>query len=122
MKTPETDFDRDLAAQKLDAEAREAEAKLKAIQAQVALRKAQTETDELTRLTAAKERVRTHIADLKKTAPANYASAKSSIEREINDLKANIQRASEKHGAKSPTSSDDPARRFDKKFDDESRH
>jgi hypothetical protein len=122
MKTPETDFDRDLAAQKLDAEAREVEAKLRAIQAQVNLRKAQAETDEITRLAAAKDRVKTHIADFKKAAPANYAAAKSSIELEINDLKANIQRASEKYGAKSPASSNEAERRFDRKSDDESRY
>lgn len=114
MTTPETDWDRDLATQKLDAEAREAEAKLKAIQAQVELRKAQAEKDEISRLAAAKERVKTHIADLKKTAPANYAAAKSSIEREMKDLQANIQRASDKFGAKAQATLDDTARRFDK--------
>ena len=123
MKTPETDFDRDLAARKLDAEANEAEATLNAIQAQLALRKAQVDTDEITHLAAAKDRVKSHIADLKKTAPTNYEAAKSSIEREMKDLHVNIQRAGEKFGAKVRSDSADTARRVDKPVNrDESRY
>ena len=123
MKTPETDIDRDLAARKLDAEANEAEATLNAIQAQLALRKAQVQTDEITHLAAAKDRVKSHIADLKKTAPANYAAAKSSIDREMTDLHVNIQRAGEKFGAKVRSASADAARRVDKAVDpDENRY
>jgi hypothetical protein len=99
MTTPQTQRENDLVAAKFEAEVREADARLKALQAQAEARKAKAEMDEISGLAAAKERVKKNIADLKQQAAADYAATKREVEKEIKDLQADIQRVNERFTA-----------------------
>ncbi len=99
MTTPQIDKEKDRFAEKLDAEVREAEARLKALVAQAEAGKARADMDEISGLTAAKERVKRDIADLKQKAAADYATAKRSVEKSVKELQVDIQRVSEKYTA-----------------------
>jgi len=97
MTTPQVEKERDLLAAKFDAEVREADARLKALQAQAEARKARADMDEISGLAAAKERVKKEVADLKQKAASDYAAAKSAVEKEIKDLQTDIQRVNERY-------------------------
>jgi hypothetical protein len=99
MTTPRVEKEKDLLAAKFDAEVREADARLKVLQAQAEARKARGDMDEISGLAAAKERVKREVADLKQKAAADYAAAKSAVEKEIKDLQADIQRVNERYTA-----------------------
>ena len=89
----------ELVAEKLDAEFRETEAKLQAVKAKAEARKAKADMDEISGLTAIKERVKNDIADLKQQAKTNQAAAKASAEQGLKDLQAKIQRANDRYEA-----------------------
>jgi hypothetical protein len=99
MTAPQVERDKDLLAARFDAEVREADAKLRVLQAQAEARKARADMDEISGLTAARERVKQDVANLKQKAAADYAAAKSTVEREIKDLQADIQRVSDRYTA-----------------------
>ena len=99
MTTPQTERENDLVAAKFEAEVRKADARLKVLQAQAEARNARAEMDEISGLTAAKERVKKNIADLKQQAAADYAATKREVEKEIKDLQADIQRVNERFTA-----------------------
>lgn len=99
MTTPQVEKERDLLAARLDAEVREADARLKVLQTQAEARKARADMDEISGLAAAKERAKKGVADLKQKAAADYAAAKSAVEQEIKDLQADIQRVNERYTA-----------------------
>jgi len=90
---------RDLLAARFDAEVREADGKLKVLQAQAEARKARADMEEISGLAAARERVKQDVADLKQKAAADYAATKSAVEKEIKDLQADIQRVSDRYTA-----------------------
>jgi phage shock protein A len=98
-QTPQAERATDYTAQKLDAEVREAEGRLQAMQARAEARKAKAEMDEISGLTAAKERVKKEVASLKQQAAADYAATKHMVEQDIKALQADIQRVSEKYTA-----------------------
>jgi len=104
----------ELAAEKLDAEFREAEAKLQVLQAKAEAKKAKADMDEISGLSAAKDRVKKNIADLKQRASANYAEARKSAEHDLKDLQAKIQRVSDRYGAWDEARE----RRFDARLDE----
>jgi len=89
----------ELLAEKLDAEFREAEARLQLLQAKAEARNAKADMDEISGLTAAKDRVKKNIADLKQKASANYAAARDSAEQGLRELQAKIQRADDRYAA-----------------------
>jgi hypothetical protein len=89
----------DLGAQKLDAEFREAEAKLQVLQATAEARKAKVEMDEISGLAAAKERVKKDIADMKQQTAANFNAAKLNAQQGLEELQAKIQRANDRFSA-----------------------
>src|SRR5688572_15153192 len=99
MTSPQTQRENDLVAAKFEAEVREADARLKALQAQAEAGKAKADMDEISGLAAAKERVKKNIADLKQQAAADYAATKREVEKEIKDLQADIQRVDERFTA-----------------------
>ena len=99
MTTPQVEQEKDLLAAKFDAEVREADARLKVLQAQAEARTARADMDEISGLTAAKERVKKEVADLKQKAAADYATAKHAVEKEIKDLQADIERVNERYTA-----------------------
>jgi len=91
--------EKNLAAQKLDAEVREAEARLEVLQAQAEVRKATEDLDRISGLTAAKERVKKTVAEFKQFAAEDYAATKRDAEKAVNALKAEVQHISERYTA-----------------------
>ena len=87
----------DRAAQRLDAEFTEAEAKLQVLQAKAEARKAKADMDEISGLAAAKERVKKDIADMKQQTTTNVSTAKQNAEKGLKDLQAKIQRVSDRY-------------------------
>lgn len=96
MTTPQTPRENDLVTAKFEAEVREADARLKVLQAQAKAGKAKADMDEISGLTAAKDRVKKNIAGLKQQAATDYAATKREVEKEIKDLQADIQRVNER--------------------------
>lgn len=99
MTAPQVEKEKDLLAAKFDAEVKEADARLKVLQAQAEARKARADMDEISGLAVAKEHVKKDVGDLKQKAAADYAIAKSTVEKEIKDLQADIQRVDERYTA-----------------------
>lgn len=97
MTTPQQGHEKSLAAEKMEAEVREAEARLKVLQAQAEARKAKEEMDEISGLTARKERVKRDIANMKQQAAADYAATKRTVEHGIKELQTEIERVSERN-------------------------
>jgi hypothetical protein len=97
--TPQVEKEKSLTAEKLEAEVREAEARLKVLRAQAEGRKAKADMDEISGLTAAKERVQKEIADMKQQAAADYAADKRAVEQHIKELQVNIQRVHDRYTA-----------------------
>jgi hypothetical protein len=88
-----------LAAEKLDAEFREAEAKLKILQAKAEAKKAKADMDEISGLAATREQVKKNIADMKQQASTNFTAAKQSAEQGLRELQVKIQRVNEHYSA-----------------------
>ena len=89
--------ERDLAAQRFEAEVKEAEAKLKMMQAQAEARKARAEMDEISGLTATKEQVKKDIAKFKERTTADYSIAKGALQEEVKRFQADISRVADKY-------------------------
>lgn len=89
----------ELLADKLDAQFREAEAQLKVLQAKAEARKAKSDMDEISGITAAKERVKKDIADMKQHAATVSTAAKQNAEQGLKELQAKIQRANDRFSA-----------------------
>ncbi|HSL70488.1 MAG TPA: hypothetical protein VK864_09615 [Longimicrobiales bacterium] len=90
---------KDFVAEKYDAQFREADAKLDALQAQAEARHAQEDMDEISGLRAAKERARQKLAELKVSASENYESTKRAVEHAVNDLEVGISKVSERYSS-----------------------
>ena len=89
----------ELVAEKLDAEFREAEAKLQAVKAKAESRKAKADMDEISGLTAFKDRVKKEITDLQQRAAKDQASARKAAEQGLRELQAKIQRVNDRYEA-----------------------
>lgn len=96
MTTRQAQPEKDLVAAKFDAELREADARLKVLEAQARATKAKTDMDEISGLAAARERVKKNLADLRQQAAADYAATKRAVEKEIRELQAGIERVDER--------------------------
>ena len=99
MTTQQGQPEKDLVTAKFEAEVREADAKLKVLQAHAKARKARADMDEISGLAAARDRVKRDVADLKQKASADFAAAKGAVEREIKDLQVDIQRVNDRYTA-----------------------
>jgi hypothetical protein len=99
MTTPIAEKERELFAKKLDAEVREADARLKFYNAEAEARNAKAEIDELSGLTTAKERVKKDLTELKQHVETEYEVAKKAVKEEMTELQAGIQRFSERYAA-----------------------
>ena len=88
-----------LAIEKFEAEVREAEGRLKLLEAQAEARKAKADMDEISGLSAAKEQVRKEIADMKQRAASDYSNTKQTVEKHIKELQVNIQRVHDRYSA-----------------------
>ena len=91
--------EKDLVAEKFEAEVKEVDARLKVLQAQAEARKAKADMDEISGLAAAKERAKKNIADMKRKAAADRAAAKQEVEKSIAELQAGVQRVNERYSA-----------------------
>ena len=114
MTTSQTD----LTAEKLDAEFREAEAKLQVLRARVEARKAKADMDEISGLTEARDRVKKEIADMKRQAASDYKAARLNAEKALKELQVRIQRASDRYAAWDEARE----RRFDARLDEAEAH
>jgi hypothetical protein len=90
---------RNLAADRFEAEVKEAEARLKVLQAQAEARDAKRDMDEISGLAAAKERVKKELTAMKRQASADYATAKRAVEQNLATLQADIKRISDRYTA-----------------------
>ena len=99
MTTPHRTQERNLAAEKFEAEVREAEARLQVLAAQAKARNAKADMDEISGLTAFKDRVKREIADMKQEAASDYSFAKQTLEKNIKQLQGDIERANERYSA-----------------------
>ena len=88
---------RNLEAERLDAQLREAAAQLDVLQAQAEARKAKDEMDEISGLRAAQERARKDLAGLKRQTAGSAAAARRKVEGAVHDLEAGIERARERY-------------------------
>lgn len=88
-----------LAIEKFEAEIREAEGRLKVLEARAEARKAKADMDEISGLSAAKEQVRKEIADMKQRAASDYSNTKQTVEKHIKELQVNIQRVHDRYSA-----------------------
>src|SRR6476620_5239273 len=91
--------DKDLVAEKFEAEVREADARLHVLKAQAEARMAKADMDEISGLAAAKERAKKNIADMKQQATADRAAAKQELEQSIKELQVGIERVNERYTA-----------------------
>jgi hypothetical protein len=85
-----------LAGEKLDAQAREAEARIDLLQAQAETRKTREELVEITGLRGAGERIRQKLADLKEAAADKLGEARHAAEEALQDLEVKIDRVSDR--------------------------
>lgn len=97
--TTQTEKQRNLAAEKLEAEVREAEARLKVLEAQAKARDAKKDMDEISGLSAAKERTRARVAELKRLAAEDYQATKEELEKDVEAIKAGLKRLGERYQA-----------------------
>ena len=97
--TTELKHAKDLVVEKLQGEMREAEAQLKVLHARIEARNAKEDMDQISGVTAAKERVKKQIAEMQRQAGENYAAQKREAEEGIQALKADLQRISERYTA-----------------------
>ncbi len=88
-----------LSAEKLQAGVGEAEARLKVLQAEAEARKAKADMDEISGITAAKERVKRTLADMKEKGSTEHLAAKQEAEQGLKDLQAKLQRLSDRYWA-----------------------
>jgi len=98
MTTPVTK-ERDLLAQQFDAEVREAEARLKVMQAEAEQRKARQEMDEISGLAATKEQLKRDIAKFRERTAADYSIAKGALQDDVKKFQADITRVHDKYTA-----------------------
>jgi hypothetical protein len=97
--TTQVQNEKNLAAEKLEAEIREAEARLKVLQAQTEARRAKEDMDQISGLTIAKERVKKQVAEMKRQAGEDYAASKREAEEGIKTIKSDLQRISQRYTA-----------------------
>ena len=90
--------DRDPGTEKLDAQFREADARLDVLKAQAEARKAAAEMEAISGLRAARERARQQLADLKQTTSKNLEASRRVVEGALHDLQVGIDRISERYG------------------------
>lgn len=88
----------ELATEKLDAEFREAEAKLAVLEAETKSRKAKAEMAEIFDLNGTKDRARQKLAEMKLQASENVEAARHEVESLLHDLEAGIKRVAERVG------------------------
>ena len=96
MTTKQGQAGKDLVAAKFEAEVREADARLKVLQAQAEAKKARADMDEISGLASARDRVKKNLADLRHEAAADYAATKRGVEKDIRELQAGIERVNER--------------------------
>src|SRR5688572_16780291 len=97
--TTRTEKERDLVAERLDAQIDEAEARLKIIRARAESREAAADVKRISGLTAVTERVKKNLAGMKQQAAANYATARQAVEEEVATLRADVQQVGDRYTA-----------------------
>lgn len=96
MPMTQGDTKRNLALEKLEAEVREAEARLKVLQADATARQARADMDEISGLTAIQARIAGQIAELKHAAAQDYARTQADVKKATEKLQAAITRLDER--------------------------
>jgi phage shock protein A len=97
--TTHVEKQKNLTAEKLEAEVREADAQLAVLEARAKARDAKKDMDEISGLTAAKERVSQRLAELKRLAADEHRAAKQALEEDVEALKAGLQRVAGRYAA-----------------------
>ncbi|HEY7364908.1 MAG TPA: hypothetical protein VIE37_12450 [Methylomirabilota bacterium] len=90
---------RDLAAEKLDAELRESEAKLEVFEAQAKAKKAKEQMAEISGLNVTRERIRRKLSELKQNAAEEIDAERFEVETLLRDLKVGIERLAQRYFA-----------------------
>jgi hypothetical protein len=85
--------------QKLDAELREADARLSMLKSQANARHAKDEMDEITGLSAARDRASQKLADLKRQGTQSLDNARREVSGALHDLQVRIELASDRYSA-----------------------
>ena len=85
--------------EKLDAQFREAVARLDVLEAQGKQREAKGDMDEISGLRAARERAKQKLADMKQQASANLEATRREAESAVREFEAGIQRVNERYSA-----------------------
>ena len=91
--------DQNLTDQKLDAELREADARLSMLRSQAHARHAKDEMDEITGLSAARDRADQKLADLKRQGSQSLDDARREVSGALHDLQVRIELASDRYSA-----------------------
>jgi hypothetical protein len=86
-----------LVAEKLDAQAREAEARIDLLQAQAEARQTKEEMAEISGLRDAGERIRQKLAEMKVTAAEKLDEARHAAEEALHDLETRIDQVSDRY-------------------------
>jgi hypothetical protein len=90
---------KNLVAERFEAEVREAESRLKVLQAQAEARQAKRDMDEISGLATAKERVKRDVAAMKRQASDDYAAAQGAVEQGLATLQADITRLNQRYAS-----------------------
>lgn len=88
-----------LEAERLEAQFREADARLEVLAAQAEARNAKAEMDEISGLRAARDRIRQDIAELKQLSANKAAAARRKVEAALDNLRAGIEQAKQRYQA-----------------------
>lgn len=91
--------ERDLAAERLDAQLRAAVARVRELRSAAEERRAQDEMSEISGLDAFSEKARQRLAELKQNLSENFTETKRATEKAIDDLEVRIERVSERYAA-----------------------
>lgn len=92
MTVTRGDTTKDLALERFEAEVREAEARLRVLEADAKARQARADLEEISGLTAIQTRINRQIAELKHAAAQDYAQTKADVKDSVEKLQAAIKR------------------------------
>jgi hypothetical protein len=90
---------KDLVADKLDAQFREADARLDALEAQARARRAKEEMAEIAGLRTVRESARQKLASMKRQGEQTFDASKRAVEAVLHDFTAGIERVSARYAA-----------------------
>ena len=97
--TSRVEHERDLVAERLDAQIDEAEARLKVMGARAEARQAAADVKRISGLTAAGEQMKKDLAEMKRQAAGDSEAAKEAVEQKVARFRNDVQRIGERYKA-----------------------